>query len=159
MARIQTPQEQLAQVMNTQGLTPGQVRAAEQWAEAETKRRQDFGMDFVKEQRARAKERTKVIEDGLYDCAQAATDLYERTRRGRLERVQDGFKEADDLRRRIEAYERELEALEESEGVANAVAGDPAAYWNSFYERWTSLAKDLPNITDVLGPLTDVNKT
>lgn len=159
VARIQTPQEQLAQVMNTPGLAPGQVRAAEAWAEAETKRREEFGMDFVKEQRARAMERSKVIEDGLYECAQSATDLFERTRKGGLEQVQDGFKAADDLRRRIEAYERSLEALEESEGIANAVAGDPAAYFNSFYSRWQSLAEKLPTITDVLGPLADVNKS
>jgi hypothetical protein len=159
MARIQTPQEQLAQVMNTPGLTPGQVKAAEAWAEAETKRRKEFGLEFVKEQRARAKERTTIIEDGLYECAQSATDLYERTRKGELDSVQNGFKEAEDLRRRIEAYERSLEALEESEGVANAVAGDPAAYFHSFYERWETLAKNLPSITDVVGPLADVNKT
>lgn len=145
--------------MSTPGLTPGQVRDAEVWAEAETKRRKEFGLDFVKEQRVRANERTKVIEDGLFDCAQAATDLYERARRGRLERVQDGFKEADGLRRRIEAYERSLEALEESEGVANAVAGDPAAYFTDFYSRWETLAKNLPKITDVLGPLSETNKT
>lgn len=159
MARIQRPEEELAAALDMPGLTPNQVRALEAAAEAAIKNRKEFGLDFVKESRERAKERSRLIDDALFDCMQAAHDLEDRTRKGELDRVQDGFRAADDLRRQVDTYERQIEALETTHEVVSAVAGDPVSYWYTFHERWPTLAKNVPSITDVLGPLAGVNKT
>lgn len=148
MPRIPSPDAQLEYILNRPGLTPKQIKQAEAWAEAEKKRREQFGQDWVKDTRARSQARSKEIDGHLHELTQASNDLYDRVRRHEFDDVKDGFREANILRKRLVLLERAIEALESTEETMTLVSGDPVAYFESFYDRFPALAEQVPTIAD-----------
>lgn len=150
MAKIQTPDEQLEVVLSTPGLTANQIERAKNWAINEKKRRETFGMEWVKEARARNEARAKQVAADLYEVRNAYNDLKKRASRGEYESLNDLFRETDRLRVQIDHDERAIEAMQSTEELADLVAGDPVAYFTSFYSRFSSLADRVPTISEAL---------
>jgi Zn-dependent protease with chaperone function len=158
LVHIATPAEQVEAFLNSPGVTPAQAEFASAWGKRREQEIANFGLDHVRDKRARNAEQMKSVGNEAYVATQAANDLFERASRGDYDSVDELFKIGAELRKRVTAVERAVVSVETSDELLDAVEANPEGWFYEFYSKYPTLAERLPTLASALTEWSEVQR-
>lgn len=150
LIHVHTPDQQLDALLNTPGMTPAEVKFAEDWAFQENKRRRAFGLDWAKQRKDESQSRAKQLSEAIFEDSQLANDLCDRARRGDFESVAELFAIGAQIRKRMAGYERVITSIDTTDETIAALEADPASWFHEFYSKYPTIAAQVPTLAVAL---------
>lgn len=155
VAHIPDPEAALEQLLHTPGVTQADIEFARDWVVREKERRLTLVRDWMEERHASNEAQARNVDERIFAVNQEANDVKDRVRRHQYGSVREVASELKGLRMELVSLGRLIDSIEQREQMINAHAADPVGTFNSLYERYPTLAGNLPSLWDALSDHND----